>query len=148
MRTQEKLEECSKFRVPSKIGHWLLRPLYARLWWSAMPFYWGGIAASSRIEFLDSFYSSALAGFVNLLFFPPITALTLSYGFFKARLAAARFDPDPDEEAEEFFAQRRSRYGPSGMPREFDPLDPASGAIWVGNPLNPLNPGYINRHPS
>lgn len=129
-----------------KVGDWLWRPLHARLWWSAAPFYWAGLAASSRVETLAGFYGSAFAGFANVFFFPPITALILSYGFFRAWLATARFDPD--EEVEEYLNRRRKRYGPSGMLREFDPLDPASGALWVGNPLNPLNPGYINRHPS
>lgn len=137
-------------KLQLNIRDWIWRPLYARLWWSAVPLYWVAMAASLRVEFLATFYDSAFAGFVNVLFFPPLVALILSYGFFKAWLATAKFDPDfdPGEQAEAFLVRRRNRYGPCGMLREFDPLDPASGAIWFGNPLNPLNPGYINRHPS
>ncbi|MGA1815934.1 hypothetical protein VHN57_09965 [Sphingobium sp. WW5] len=102
--------------------------------------------ASLWIDALAGFYHSAAAGFANVLFFPPIVGLVLCYGFFRDRLAKANFELD--EEAEGYLEWRRKRYGPSGMLREFDPLDPASGALWVGNPLNPLNPGYINRHPS
>ena len=132
-----------------RVSYWLWRPLYARLWWAAVPFYWAAMAASSRAEFLSAFYSSAFAGFANVFFFPPLVALILSYGFFKTWLARAEFDPDfdSDEHAAEYFAGR-NLYGPSGMPREFDPLDQASGALWIGNPLNPLNGAYINRHPS
>ena len=129
-----------------KISDWWWRPLRAKLWWSAIPFYWGGMFASLRVEALASFYHSAIAGFANVFFFPPLVAMILSFGYFKARIEQIEFDSDGD--AEEYFEWRRKRYGPSGMLREFDPLDPASGALWVGNPLNPLNPGYINRHPS
>lgn len=150
MDTLEASQSHFKASHPLELGDWLWRPLYARLWWSLVPIYWAGMAASLRMEFLAKFYSSALAGFVNIFFFPPLIALILSYGFFKAWLASAKFssDLDPDEHAEEYFAWRRKRYGPSGMPREFDPLDPASGALWIGNPINPLNGAYINRHPS
>ncbi|WP_214442679.1 hypothetical protein, partial [Sphingobium yanoikuyae] len=74
---------------------------------------------------MAGFYHSAAAGFANVLFFPPIVGLVLCYGFFRDRLAKANFELD--EEAEGYLEWRRKRYGPSGMLREFDPLDPASG---------------------
>jgi hypothetical protein len=131
-----------------KVGDWLWHPSHARLWWSAVPFYWAGLAASSRVEILADFYRSAFAGFANVFFFPPITALILSYGFFRAWLATARFDRD--DEPEEYLEWRQKRYGPSGMLREFDPLDPASGSNWIGSPINALHPFYVirNRHSS
>lgn len=129
-----------------KISDWLWRPLRAKLWWSAVPFYWCGGLASIWVNALASFYGSALGAVVNVFFFPPIVALILLFGYFKARIAQAEFDTGADPE--EYFEWRCKRHGPSGVLREFDPLDPVSGALWVGNPLNPLNPGYISRHPS
>ena len=148
METQTTSQGHSWASQSLEIGDWLWRPFHARLWWSAVPFYWAGMTASSRVEFLATFYSSAIAGFVNVFFLPPLVALILSYGYFKAWLATAKSDPEfaPDEEAEEFFVQRRNRYGPSGMLREFDPLDPASGSNWIGSPLNPSHPFYVIHH--
>ncbi|ATP19977.1 MULTISPECIES: hypothetical protein [Sphingobium] len=126
-----------------KIREWLWRPMYARFWWSAVPLYWGGLFASSRVEFLADFYGSALAGFINVFFFPPIVAIVLSYGFFKAWLAAGHFEMD--DETEEYWERSPMRNSPSGMLREFDPLDPASGSNWIGSPLNPSHPFYVIR---
>lgn len=133
-------------RTLPKIADWLWRPLRAKIWWAAIPFYWVGMAASLHIEILADFYHSALAGVTNVFFFPPIAGLILSFGYF--RILLERSEPGSNDGTEEYLEWRRKRYGPSGMLREFDPLDPASGAMWVGNPLNPLNPGYINRHSS
>jgi len=127
-----------------KIGDWLWRPFHARVWWSAVPLYWAGVVASTRVEFLSDFYGSALAGFINVLLFPPIVALILSYGFLKAWLAATHLDVD--DEAEKYWEPSRSRNCPSGVLREFDPLDPVSGSNWIGSPLNPSHPFYVIRH--
>lgn len=73
-----------------------------------------------------------------------MVALILCFGFLREWLRRmARADGEvllPDE----MFLGSDS-YGPSGMPWEFDPLDPRSGAHWNGSPLNPINPAYINR---
>jgi hypothetical protein len=127
-----------------EVGDWLWRPFYAKFWWSLVPIYWAGKVASIRLEILENLYSSALAGFVNVFFFPPLIALILSYGFFKAWLATAKFDLD--EEEERSWGMRSKRYGPSGTLREFSPLDPASGSNWIGSPLNPSHPFYVIRH--
>ena len=127
-----------------KIREWLWRPMYARFWWSAVPLYWGGLFASSRVEFLADFYGSALAGFINVFFFPPIVALILSYGFFKDWLAAAEFDLD--ELPEDTSVRMHMSYWSSNMHGKFDPLDPASGSNWIGSPLNPSHPFYVIRH--
>lgn len=111
-----------------------------------MPVYWLGMVASLKLDSLAEFYHSAAGGYLNVLFFPPIAALVLSFGFLRHLLATSPTLTDGDCDQGDFLA--RDRYGPSGMLREFDPLDPASGSHWIGSPLNPLNPGYINRHPS
>lgn len=132
---------------PLRLGDWLWRPCYAKLWWAAVPLYWLGMLLAVRSNVLASFYHSALTGYLTIFFFPPMVALILSYGFFRAWLAAmpqqSSHGDDPCGLDHEFYDHRRR--GPSGMPSEIDPLDPSSGALWIGNPLNPLNPGYINR---
>ncbi|WP_066602887.1 hypothetical protein [Sphingobium cupriresistens] len=129
---------------PLRIGDWLWRPVYAKLWWSAVPLYWGGMAASEHVQRLGDFYGSAAAGFLTIFFFPPLVAFILCFGFFREWLAAQSHADSDAEVADEMFLGADS-YGPSGMPCEFDPLDPRSGTLWVGNTLNPLNAAYINR---
>jgi hypothetical protein len=101
--------------------------------------------ASLKIDALAEVYHSAAGGFLNVLFFPPMVALVLSSGFLRQLLGSSTDRTDDDLDEHDFLA--RSRYGPSGMPWEFDPLDPRSGAHWNGSPLNPTNPVYINRGP-
>lgn len=129
-----------------RLRDWLWRPWYAKLWWSGVPVYWLGMLAALMPDALAEVYHSAAGGFLNVLFFPPIMALVLSFGFLRQWLASLPTQEDGEIDGHDFWD--RNKYGPSGMLREFDPLDPASGALWIGSPLNPLNPGYINRHPS
>lgn len=99
--------------------------------------------ASLRSEAVAEFYHSAIAGYLNVFFFPPLVALILSYGFIRRWWASLPAGERSEGDDEEYL--RRKKYGPSGMLREFDPLDPASGAHWIGSTLNPSNPAYINR---
>ncbi|WP_257555882.1 hypothetical protein [Sphingobium sp. CFD-2] len=126
------------------IGDFVWRPRYAKLWWAAVPIYWLGMAGSLRFSFLAQFYDSALAGFLTVFFFPPLVSLILGFGFLRKWLEAI---PQSGEQSQAFDDScfMSDRFGPSGMPCEFDPLDARSGALWVGNTLNPLNAGYINR---
>lgn len=132
-------------QAPTRLRNWLWRPWYAKLWWSGVPAYWLGMLASLKIDALAEVYHSAAGGFLNVLFFPPMVALVLSSGFLRQLLGSSTDRTDDDLDEHDFLA--RSRYGPSGMPWEFDPLDPRSGAHWNGSPLNPTNPVYINRGP-
>src|SRR3546814_17984770 len=65
---------------------WLWKPWYAKLWWAAIPVYWAGAAASLKLPALAEFYTSALAGYLNMLFFPLTTLLVLGFGFIRAWL--------------------------------------------------------------
>jgi hypothetical protein len=125
------------------LRNWIWRPWYAKLWWSGVPVYWLGMLASLKIDVLAEIYHSAAGGYLNVFFFPPIVALTLSFGFLRLWLASLP-TRDPDE-IDDGPGWNDRRFGPSRMPRQFDPLDPASGPLWVGNTLNPTNPGYVNR---
>ena len=128
---------------PLRLSDCLWRPWHAKLWWSGVLVYWLGMLASLKIEALPEVYHSAAGGYLVILFYPPILAFVLSFGFIKcclSRLPAAAGDDEMDEE--EYWKKRR--LGPSGMPKEVDPLEPSSGTFWIGNPLNPLNLGNIN----
>jgi hypothetical protein len=126
-----------------RLRDWLWRPWYAKLWWSGVPVYWLGMLATLKLDALADFYRSAAGGYLNIFFFPPIVALVLSFGFLRQWLASLPTQENSEFDEDDLWDRRK--YGPSGVPKEIDPLDPASGALWIGSSLNPLNPGYINR---
>ena len=126
-----------------RLRNWLWRPWYAKLWWSGVPVYWLGMLATLKLDALADFYRSAAGGYLDIFFFPPIVALVLSFGFLRQWLASLPTQENSEFDEDDFWDRRK--YGPSGVPKEIDPLDPASGALWIGSSLNPLNPGYINR---
>ncbi len=130
-------------QAPTRLRDWLWRPWYAKLWWSGVPAYLLGMLASVKIDALAEVYHSAAGGFLNILFFPPMVTLVLSFGFLRQRLASLPAQEDGEFDEDAFWESRK--YGPSGLPKEIDPLDSSSGALWIGSSLNPHNPGYINR---
>jgi hypothetical protein len=130
-------------QAPTRLRDWLWRPWYAKLWWSGVPAYWLGMLASLQIDALAEVYRSAAGGYLNVLFFPPMVALVLSFGFLRKKLASLPDQEDGEFDEDAFWDRRK--YGPSWLLKEVDPLDSASGALWIGSSLNPLNPGYINR---
>ena len=107
---------------PPRISNWLWRPWYAKLWWAGIAVYWSGKVCSLFSADLDQFYSNALAGFLNVVFFPPLTLIVLGLGY-----ARARFDRGDWEFVEtthdELF--RRPLIDPYT-----DPSNPLSGAIY------------------
>ncbi|PAL24266.1 hypothetical protein CD928_05040 [Sphingopyxis sp. GW247-27LB] len=125
---------------------WLWKPWYAKLWWAAIPVYWVGAAASLKLPALAEFYTSALAGYLNMLFFPLTTLLVLGLGFIRAWLnRPLSGDPLSDEEIDELEQMRMFEDDwsgrRSGQPDPaFDIYDPRSGVLYVGNP-NGINSG-------
>lgn len=72
-----------------RASRWLWRPWYAKLWWAGAALYWTGKVGSYWSANLEDFYTTALAGNLNVLFYP-LTALTvLGLGFSKRVLTAA-----------------------------------------------------------
>ena len=135
-----------------KLSAWLWRPWYAKLWWTAIPIWWLGMAATTRVDVLAAFYGGALAGYLNVLFFPMTALMVLGVGYVRERLdgfvGPGDGTPLSEEEAlavtkhvweEHDRAMKNLRAGS-------DVFDPRSGPLWIGNPLNPLNPGYIDPH--
>ncbi|MDR7256317.1 hypothetical protein J2X47_000478 [Sphingomonas sp. BE270] len=149
------LDKVGRPEVP-KLSAWLWSPWYAKLWWVAIPIWWMGMAASIRVDTLEAFYRGALAGYLNVLFFPMTALMVLGVGYVRERLDGfiGPGDGTPpcdeeDEEEEEFFARRRREEHNRFMDnigRGTDMFDPRSGPLWIGNPLNPHNAAYINPH--
>lgn len=123
---------------------WLWRPWYAKLWWAAIPIYWAAAAASLKIPALAPFFESAVAGFINVLFFPPTTLLMLGFGFARAWLDRPLVgDPLSDEDIEALEQMRMEdeeweRLGPHWS---VDIYDPRSGGLYIGNPNSLQHPG-------
>ena len=106
-------------------SEWLWRPWYAKLWWSAIAVYWLGMAASLKVPLLDQFYTSTLAGFLNIAFFPLMAFMVLGLGF-----ARAWFDASDWEFVEPTQEQMFPKRSVGGMRDPCaDPLDPRSGAL-------------------
>ena len=111
---------------------WLWRRWYAKVWWLGATAYWLGKSVSFARPILDEFYTSALAGFLNILLFPSTILLILGFGFVRAWSAWSDLEllSPPHEE---MFPKRsvggwRDPYT--------DPLDPRSGTLWIGSPEN------------
>ncbi|WP_454890425.1 hypothetical protein [Sphingopyxis chilensis] len=105
---------------------WLWQPWYAKLWWGSIATYWAGKGAALYSPTLDDFYTSALAGFLNIAFFPPLALMVLGLGFARAWFDASDWEfVEPTEE--QMFPKRS--VGGMRDPAS-DPLDPRSGLHW------------------
>ncbi|WP_082660218.1 MULTISPECIES: hypothetical protein [unclassified Sphingopyxis] len=128
-QTTDSEEENPPERVQrAPLSAYLWRPWYARLWWVAIPAYWAGMALSSQVPLIADFYDLALAGYLNVFFFPPTALMVLGLGFAQERIGP--FDWSGDYDPHERFGPER---GPSGLPCYVDPLDPRSGPLWIGH---------------
>ncbi|WP_232333033.1 hypothetical protein [Novosphingobium aquimarinum] len=135
-----------------KLSAWLWLPWYAKLWWAAIPVWWMGMAVSTRIDALETFYRGAPAGYLNILFFPMTALMVLGVGYARERLdgfvGSGNGTPLSDDEAlavTERVWEDHDR-AMEDLAATTDIFDPRSGALWIGNPSNPLNPGYIDPH--
>jgi hypothetical protein len=118
--------EPSQMQLRPRPSDWLWRLWYAKLWWTAIAAYWAGKIASLFSPALEQFYTSALAGFLSLAFFPPLALIVLGLGFARAWFARSNWEfvePTHDE-----MFPRRS-VGGMRDPAS-DPLDPRSGLHW------------------
>ncbi|EQB16766.1 MULTISPECIES: hypothetical protein [Sphingobium] len=137
----------------SQLSGWLWEPWFAKLWWTAIPVWWIGMAASTRSDTLEAFYRGGIAGYLNVLFFPGTALMVLGVGYLRERLDRFVWQgegmPLSDEEEEDLFQtrirQEHNRFL-DGIGKGTDMFDPRSGPLWIGNPLNPLNAGYIDPH--
>jgi hypothetical protein len=105
---------------------WLWRPVYAKAWWVGVSVYWGGAAVSLKVPALADFYASALAGFLNIAFYPVVALMLLGLGYFRAWFAWNDWvwvEPTHDQ----LFPKRS--VGGFRDPMA-DPLDPRSPSHW------------------
>lgn len=137
--------EASATELPRRrLADWLWRPWYAKIWWTAIPVWWTGIAASTKVEFLAAFYESALAGFLNVLLFPMTALMVLGVGYAQHWLDRRPFYNDgsgnhpseiyPDPFDDEWDNRQCGQPHPS-----VDMYDPMSGTLYVGNPTSVNN---------
>lgn len=118
--------------APLRVADYLWRPWYAKLWWSLIPVYWIGAAASSALSELAQFYDSALAGYLNILFLPLTAIVILGFGYARAWLDRAEW---VEHEGNALALSLTGRQ-PGVPPPEFDTLDPRSGFLWINHPRN------------
>ncbi|TAJ74221.1 MAG: hypothetical protein EPO45_17655 [Sphingobium sp.] len=134
-----------------KAADWLWRPWYAKSWWAAIPVWWIGMAASTMVAPLEAFYDSALAGFLNVLFFPMTALLALGVGYAQHWLEAVA----PQGEGEPLSDEARARVarlweeherGMEDLRAGTDIFDPRSGGLYIGNPLSLQHPNRFFKH--
>lgn len=136
-------EQGNRWAHP-QLSAWLWKPWYAKLWWTTIPVWWVGMAVSTRVDFLEPFYRWWFAGYLNVLFFPMTALMVLGVGYVRERLdgLVGQGDgvplSDGDREELDRMMERARAYA--------NPMDPRSGPLWIGNPMNPNNPGYVNPH--
>lgn len=112
-----------------RASKWLWRPWYAKLWWAAIVVYWAGKLATYYVPLLEEFYTSALAGFLNILFYPFVALMVLGVGFAREWFAWSDWEfVEPTHE------QRFPRRSVGGF------LDP------MADRLDPRSPLYWNRY--
>lgn len=116
-------DEAVQEQPRPRASAWLWRPWYAKLWWAVIVVYWAGKVGSFYSPALDEFYTSALAGFLNIAFFPPLALMLLGLGY-----ARAWFEWSDWEFVEPTHEQMFPKRSVGGMRDPYaDPLDPRSG---------------------
>jgi hypothetical protein len=125
-RDQSENPEEAQAPPKPRASAWLWQPFYAKAWWGATALYWGGAAISLKVDGLADFYTSAAAGFLNILFYPLVTLMILGFGYFRALFAWSDWEwvePSHDQ----LFPKRS--VGGFRDPMA-DPLDPRSPSHW------------------
>lgn len=112
-------------RAIPRASEWLWRPWYAKLWWAGVALYWTGKLASFWIVSLEAFYETAIAGWLNILFYPPTALFVFGVGFVRAWMAYHGWEFEPPTH-DQFFPKRSA--GGWSDPYS-DPLDPRSGML-------------------
>ncbi|MFB0875652.1 MULTISPECIES: hypothetical protein [unclassified Sphingobium] len=112
-----------------RASRWLWRPWYAKLWWAGAALYWTGKIGSYWSAILDDLYTTALAGYLNVLFYPLTALMALSIGFIRVWMGYRGWEWGPP--ADEQLFPKRSVGGY---------LDP------MADPLDPRSPKHSRRH--
>lgn len=112
-----------------RASDWLWKPWYARVLWGSCAVYWAGALGSFWSPALDRLYTTALAGYLNLLFYPLTPLLVLGVGFVHAWMDFKGLEWGPPNH-EQLFPKRSV----GGF------LDP------MADPLDPRSPLYLRKH--
>lgn len=133
------------------LADWLWRPWHAKLWWATIPVWWAGMAVSTKIAPLEAFYDSALAGFLNLLFFPMTALVVLGIGYVQHWLAAFPKAGDGIPISDEAAAKvaklwEEHERGMEDLHAMSDIHNPRSGGLYIGNPLSLQHPSRFFRN--
>lgn len=129
--TGDPTPDTEQARAP-RASKWLWRSWRAKLWWGGAGLYWMGKFASIWIGPMEAVYATAVAGWLNILFYPPTLLLVLGVGFVCAWVESYGWQWGPPTDEQLF--QSRSVGG--WRDPYSDPLDPRSGALWIGSPEN------------
>lgn len=119
----------TKASARPKASTWLWHPWYAKLWWGAGLLYWSCKLLSYWSSILDALYATALAGMLNVFFFPPTIAMVLGSGLVRAWM---------DYKGLEWGPPTRDHLFPKRSVGGF--VDP------MADPLDPRSPKYWQRH--
>ena len=145
MNTAVDLQANDPSALRLKLADWLWRPWYAKAWLAAIPAWWIGMAASTKVAPLEAFYDSAPAGFLHVLFFPMTPLMVLGIGYVRHWLADFPKEGDGNPLSEDAAARVADLWGQHERGMEdlhasTDVFDPRSGPLWIGNPLSSLWP--------
>ncbi|WP_311271282.1 hypothetical protein [Sphingobium sp. WCS2017Hpa-17] len=146
----EPVDDQAESPVPADVlrisfRKWAWTPFYAKIWWGLSVIFWLSLILSHRMEALSWMRESVLPGFLAVLFHPFIMLMILGFGTVERWWhSQARGEWQPVD-TNDFFD--RSSLGPSGLPYYVDPLDPRSGSMWIGSPMNTHNRRNFNQEP-
>ncbi|BAV65366.1 hypothetical protein [Sphingobium cloacae] len=133
--SSQHLREDVTAKICRSASEWVWRPWYAKLWWSAIPVWWIGMTAASVNEPVARFYDGALAGFLNVLFFPMTALLFLGVGFVRHWIDGfIAVGAGPSSEVGGMAVGHASEF--ARLDPSIDIFDPRSGTLYVGNPEN------------
>lgn len=133
-----------------RAADWFWRPWYAKLWWTTIAVWWLGMAGSLKIAPLSEFYASALAGYLNLLFYPVTALIVLGVGWMRKLLEQLSLGAPDGAELDDAvllqMRQARERHWEvvNRLNAATDIYDPRSGTLYIGNSISPNNGARIN----
>ena len=78
---------------------WLWQPWYAKLWWGFIALYWAAKLGSIWIPAFASFFATAAAGFLNIIFYPMTALMILGLGYLRAWMDFKEWRLGPPMEA-------------------------------------------------
>jgi len=108
-----------------RLRDYLWRPYLAKVWWSASLLWWVGVQETG---WLLDYFQTAVAGYLNVLFFPMTVLMALGVPFAWAKLGRGDWviSAEPLSQDQQF-----PELSVGGMEDPAsDPLDPRSGLHW------------------